>query len=138
MISRSVVLDTNVLVSAALKEASIPAEILKKIILKEVSTLTCPEIVAEYREVFARPKFKNWKFPPLWFDFMLSQSIWVAHDPPHWPLAGPDPDDLVFLSFANQQGATLITGNIKDYPLAIRRGTTVVEPAEYLAWIRSV
>jgi len=138
MISRSIVLDTNVLVSAAILEGSIPAEILKKIILKEVSTLTCPGIVTEYRQVFSRPKFKKWKFPPLWFDFILAQSIWVDHDPPAWPLNGPDPDDLLFLSFAHQQGATLITGNMKDYPSEIRQGTVVVEPSEYLRWIRNV
>ena len=133
MISRSVVLDTNVLISAALKESSIPAEILRKMISKEISTLVCPSIVSEYQEVFARPKFKKWQFPPLWFDFFLSQSIWIDRDPPAWPLIGPDPDDLLFLSFAHQQGATLITGNLKDYPEKILRGTTVVDPVEYVS-----
>ena len=136
MISRSVVLDTNVLISAALKEFSIPAEILRKIISKEIITLTCPGIVAEYRDVFSRPKFSKWTFPPFWFDFFLLQSIWIDHDPSPWPFLGPDPDDLLFLSFAQQQGATLITGNLKDYPQEIRRETTVVEPSEYLNWIR--
>ncbi|MEO5969894.1 MAG: putative toxin-antitoxin system toxin component, PIN family [Bdellovibrionia bacterium] len=138
MMSRSVVLDTNVLISAAIKESSVPAEILKKIILREMTLLTCPGIVEEYKQVFARPKFKKWRFPPLWFDFVLAQSIWVDHDPPLWPVSGPDPDDLIFLSFSYQQGATLITGNMKDYPKHIRQGTVIVEPSEYLAWIRKV
>ena len=137
MISRCVVLDTNILVSAALKEFSNPAEILKKIISKEIVTLICPSIVSEYREIFSRKKFNKFKFPPLWFEYFLSRSIWIDSDPPQWPLHGPDPDDLVFLSLAFHQGATLITGNLKDYPVLIRRNTSVVDPSTYLHWFKS-
>ncbi|MEO5968781.1 MAG: putative toxin-antitoxin system toxin component, PIN family [Bdellovibrionia bacterium] len=131
MISPRVVLDTNVLLTAGFKENSIPAEIVKMIILKEIQALNCPGIVEEYKEVFSRARFKKWKFPPPWFEIFLAQSTSLDCDPPSWPLMGPDPDDLLFLSFAHQQGAILISENMKDYPAEIRQGTIVMDPSEY-------
>ena len=139
MLSRSVVVDTNVLVSAALKEGSKPALILVHALRGDISPITCPAIVAEYRDVLARPKFKRWRFPPLWFEEFLRQAIHVPNDPPisaHRDL--PDRDDAVFLALAAQQGACFVTGNLKDFPKALRGTVEVVSAADYVAWLESV
>jgi len=49
-------------------------------------------------------------------------------------LAGPDPDDLVFLALAKASGAALVTGNLAHFPERIREGVTVLTPAAYLAF----
>jgi uncharacterized protein len=138
MPSRSIVLDTNVLVSAALKEGSPPASILLQVLQENIVAITCPAIVEEYLEVFQRPKFRRFQFPPIWLETFLSNAIHLDRNPPLWPLPEPDRDDLVFLSLAFRQNATLITGNLRDYPPAIRRKVEVVDPAGYLSWLASV
>ena len=52
------VIDTNVLVSAALKANSTPNGILKEIGNGRIIPLYNDEILAEYSEVLFRPKFK--------------------------------------------------------------------------------
>lgn len=139
MLSRSVVVDTNVLVSAALKEGSKPARILVQALRGDISPITCPAIVWEYREVLARPKFRRWNFPPLWFEEFLRQAIHVPSDPPLLAHADlPDRDDAVFLALAAQQGACLITGNLTDFPSPLRGKVEVVSAADYVAWLERV
>ena len=52
------VIDTNVLVSAMLKYQSVPGQIANEALLGDLIPLLSDEIIAEYREVLARPKFK--------------------------------------------------------------------------------
>ena len=52
------VIDTNVLVSAMLKFQSVPGKIANEALLGDLIPLLSDEIIAEYREVLARPKFK--------------------------------------------------------------------------------
>ena len=57
------VIDTNVLVSAMLKIQSIPGQIANEALLGDLIPLLSDEMIAEYREVLARSKFKfNQKF----------------------------------------------------------------------------
>jgi putative PIN family toxin of toxin-antitoxin system len=81
MISRTIVLDTNVLVSAAIKEHSPPGKILLRVLKQEIVPIICPSIWLEYREVFSRPKFKKWKFPPEWFEYLIEVAILIKKDP---------------------------------------------------------
>lgn len=130
---RLAVLDTNVIVSAGIHACGAPAKLVIDWVLEgAVQTVTCPAIVREYREVVQRPKFTPHKFPPLWLEFLIEESLRLP-DPEPWSLAGPDPDDLVFLALAWSAGAWLVTGNPRHFPVKIRRGVVVLSPAEYLA-----
>lgn len=133
--SRALVLDTNVLVSAALKPGSDLARIVERVLLREVPVHICDSIVAEYREVLNRPKFRPKGFPPVWFPRLI-QVAFHETEPAVWPVAGPDEDDLVFLSLAKVTGAVLVTGNLGHFPEAIRDGVDVCTPAEYLGRYR--
>ena len=128
--SRLIVLDTNVLISAAISDRGPPNAIVSLALQREILLLSCPAIVDEYYEVFRRPKFKKLGFPPFWLSVLLQQALHRPQDPDPWPIAGPDPDDLVFLALA--KGNILVTGNIKDFPKSIRLEVQVVTPAEYL------
>ena len=51
------VIDTNVLVSALLKSASIPGIVARESLEGQIIPLLNDEIIAEYRAVLSRPKF---------------------------------------------------------------------------------
>ena len=130
--STLVVLDTNVVVSAAIHAGGPPGQLVERVLAQDVIAVTCPRIVAEYRAVMARPKLAQLGLPPVWLDAL----VWLAHhrvrDPPPWPRVGPDPDDLVFLALAKATRAVLVTGNLRHFPARIRMGVPVISPATYL------
>jgi predicted nucleic acid-binding protein len=86
--------------------------------------VTCPDIVLEYQDVFHRPKFHRFGFPPLWLNNLLKLA--------HHHTENPDPNDLVFLSLAHRMEATLVTSNLKHYPIEMRRGVIVLNAREFL------
>jgi uncharacterized protein len=129
---RLVVLDTNVVVSAAIRAGSPPAELMMDWILEgKVQIVTSPMIVAEYREVLQRPKFRRYRFPPLWLDFLIDESLHLS-DPPTDTKQWPDPHDAVFLRIAQRSGAWLVTGNLKHFPERLRGDVKVLSPAQYV------
>jgi putative PIN family toxin of toxin-antitoxin system len=52
-----IVLDTNVLISAAVKPLGLQALVVNLVALRAVELFVSEAILAEYREVFSRPKF---------------------------------------------------------------------------------
>jgi putative PIN family toxin of toxin-antitoxin system len=52
-----IVLDTNVLISAALQPRGLPARVLEMVAYGAVELCASSEILDEYREVLSRPKF---------------------------------------------------------------------------------
>jgi putative PIN family toxin of toxin-antitoxin system len=130
---RLAVIDTNLIVSAAIQPQAIPAKVIHQWVLtRRVVAAICPAIVTEYREVIRRSKFTRYAFPPRWFEVLIEESIQLPN-PAAWPLAGPDPRDLKFLALANAAGACLVTGNLKHFPEEIRDRAIVYSPSEYLA-----
>ena len=128
----SLVLDTNILVSAALHLDGPPGLLIQAALRREVAFFTCPGLLLEYWDVLTRPKFARLGFPPPWFQPLLDQGHHLDSDPPPWPRQGPDPDDLIFLALAHRTGAVLVTGNLADFPLGIREGVQVLGPRAYL------
>jgi putative PIN family toxin of toxin-antitoxin system len=130
---RLVALDTNVIVSASINSVGPPAKIISDWVLSGmVHTVTSPRIVAEYREVIHRAKFLRYKFPPLWLEDVIEDSIRLP-DSDLWPYPCPDPKDTPFLALAHAAGAWLVTGNLKHFPESVRNGVRVLSPADYLA-----
>lgn len=135
---RLIVLDTNVIVSAGIHPPGnaprgAPAKLVMDWVLEgEVQLVTSPWVVAEYREVVRRPKFRRYGFPPLWLEFLIEESLRLP-DPAAWPHPAPDRKDLPFLALAHAAGAWLVTGNLKHFPELARASVVVLSPAEYLA-----
>lgn len=129
---RLIVLDTNVIVSAGIKPQSPPYRLIHSFVLEErVRIVLCPSIVAEYREVLARRKFAQYRFPPEWLEIMIASGLDLPESQP-WPHPLPDPDDGCFLALAKSSGAWLITGNAKHYPPGVRSGVVIKSPGDYL------
>ena len=130
---RLIVLDTNVIVSAAIKPGSAPAKLVMDWVLEgQVQSVISPWIAEEYREVAQRAKFRRCGFPPQWLEFLIEESLYLP-DPANWSATqGPDPKDIPFLAIAHMAGAWLVTGNLKHFPEAARNDVTVLSPADYL------
>lgn len=130
--NRVVILDTNIIVSAGIHLGGASGKIVELVLDGELILFTCPAILEEHVEVLARERFAKHLFPPTWLGTLLRLSTFRHEEPPPWPLTGPDGDDLVFLALAKQVGAVLVTGNLKDYPEAIREGVSVVSPRAFM------
>jgi putative PIN family toxin of toxin-antitoxin system len=132
-----VVLDTNILVSALISAFGPSARVVDLVLSGELRAAYDDRLMAEYREVLARPKFN---FAPedvaaILTHLEMDGGSVTAH-PLHREL--PDPDDLPFLEVAAETGAVLITGNVAHYPEAARGGAQVVAPGEFIrVWRRS-
>ena len=93
------VIDTNVLVSAMLKFQSVPGQVANEAFLGKIIPLLCDEIVAEYREVLARPKFKfDQKVVDVFIDGIIERGIFADAVPVEEII--PDPKDIVFYEVA--------------------------------------
>ncbi|MCE5276396.1 MAG: putative toxin-antitoxin system toxin component, PIN family [Planctomycetaceae bacterium] len=127
-----IVLDTNVLVAGLLSPQGPCSKVLQLILSERVQLCHDERILAEYRDVLARPRFGfHADLVAAVIDF-LEQSGESIISPP-WPLALPDPDDAMFLEVAAAADAMcLITGNLRHFPARVRGSVRVLSPAEFL------
>ena len=126
------VFDTNIIISAGITPGGVPAKLIFDWVMKKrVQVVTSPEVVAEYRYVVRRPRFRRYKFPPLWLEVLIEESL-ALQNPEPWIQPCPDPSDLPFLALAHTAGAWLVTGNLKHFQESARNGVNVLSPADYL------
>ncbi len=127
------VLDTNVVVSALLKPASVPGRALAAIWSTQAVVLYDARIEHEYRDVLRRPKFRA--IAAHLVDAFLATLTACGNDVgdvPSWPGAMNDEDDRAFVEVALAGRAdAIVTGNLRDYPLDL--GFEVRPPATLLA-----
>lgn len=132
-----IVLDTNVLVSGLLSAAGPPGWIVEAVLTGDLDLAIDMAIREEYEEVLKRTEFG---FPASHVDALLSAidnvALWVAAAPP-WPAPLPDPDDEPFLAVAAASGSALVTGNVRHFPVASRRGVAVLTPRELKERVRA-
>lgn len=114
------VIDTNVLVSGLLSENDTAAtvQVLGRMIAGEITPLYSDEIIAEYREVLSRKKFK---FSSQMIEYLLSviDKYGILIEPTLTGIVLPDMKDLPFYEVVLEKkndGAYLITGNAKHFP----------------------
>ena len=126
-----VVLDTNILISALLSPFGPPARVLDLALSGEIRLAYDDRVMAEYRDLLARPKFG--------FASEDVTDLLMFLEPDGEPVTVlplscelPDADDLPFLEVAAHTGAILITGNMRHYPSSVRGAVNVVTPAEFL------
>ena len=125
------VIDTNVLVSAFLKENSIPRFVINYMYAGKIIPIYNEDIISEYFAVWSRPKFC---FPKEAVNIAVNaiQKIGLKMDGINVLDPMPDPKDIVFyavtLSARKNFETYLITGNIKHFPME----TFVVTPRQIL------
>ncbi|MDE6404580.1 MAG: putative toxin-antitoxin system toxin component, PIN family [Lachnospiraceae bacterium] len=132
------VIDTNVLVSAMLKWDSLPGNVMELVFTGSIVPVVSEEIVREYREVLARPKFHfTDRIICEVLENIERQAVYinVTSLVPCEEL--PDPKDQVFYEVVAEERKTedayLVTGNIKHFP----KRTFIVTSREMLNIILS-
>lgn len=113
------VIDTNVLVSAMLKWASVPGSIVSMALEGSIIPVLNNDILKEYREVLSRPKFHLTE--GIVTDIIKSiREVAIFVDEEHIDIELPDPKDKVFYEVTMEKrkdyDAYLVTGNIKHFP----------------------
>lgn len=117
------VIDTNVLVSAMFSAESVPGAIAKEAMQGGIIPLISEEIIAEYKDVLSRPKFRFDRGAVKdMIDTIVKRGIPIDAGPVKELL--PDPKDVVFYEVVMEargqdemSDSYLVTGNIKHFPL---------------------
>ncbi len=128
------VIDTNVIVSALLNYESIPGKVLLLVYEGKVTPVFNDEILDEYYQVLARPKFSfGIDVVKSVVDTIRDMGINLTAEKLSVEL--PDPKDLVFYEVTMEgrkdNDVRLVTGNIKHFPAE----AYVVTPRQFIEMI---
>lgn len=132
------VVDTNVIVSALITKNpnSAPRQIFRAMLNGEIIPLYHKEIIDEYQEVLSRKKFHlQPKTVQVVLDAICQFGVEVNPKPTGEILV--DMDDLIFYEVTmekREEGAYLVTGNQKHYPIR----NFIVTPAEMVEILRNI
>ncbi len=131
MIPLRLVLDTNVLVSAALKPGGLQRTVFLLAITKPARLYVTEAVLAEYREVLARPEFKIRRGLRQQFLQLIRNHAQLV-TPARALRIAEDPDDDKFLECADAARADyLVTGNQRHFPTFWKK-TKVITSREFI------
>ena len=131
MLPLRLVLDTNILVSAALKSESLQRTTLNLALTSPARLYVSPTILAEYRYVLSRPEFNIRKGARLQLLQLVRNRSHVVNPSQRLDVCS-DPDDNRFLEAADRAGADyLITGNQRHFPTFWKK-TKVITSREFI------
>jgi len=124
-----VIIDTNVIISAALSPKGNAARIINIIDdNQEIQIFFSSEILDEYKEVLSRERLNIKPEAQICIiNTIIKVGMLIKPTGSEIPL--PDESDRIFYDAALEAGATLITGNKKHYPAE----NFIVTPAEFLS-----
>ena len=131
---QKIVIDTNVIVSALIQR-SFPYHIINDLFIEnKIQLCVSEELLAEYFEVLARPKFSKFH------DFFIRAEALLVEIETKATKFTPtikldlvsDADDNMILELADECLADfVITGNTTDFTFPIYKQTKIVSPKEY-------
>jgi len=128
------VVDTNIVVSAALRPGGLQRTVLLLAITRPARLYVSPAIFAEYEDVLSRPELqirKGLRQQLLKLIAKRSHSV----NPPRQLQLTRDPDDNMFLECADAARADyLVTGNARHFPRFWKR-TKVITSREFLSLV---
>jgi len=130
MVVRHAVIDTNILVSALLRPAGPPGQVMAEALAGRLIPVVSDAVLDEYSRVLTRPR--------LGLDAQRVRAVIEAmrnvgvrlHAAPAPPPDLPDPGDGPFIACALTAGCPVVTGNVKDFPP--RLGVTVVTARQWV------
>ena len=131
MIPLRLVIDTNVLVSAALKPNGLQRTVFLLATTKPARWYVSRPILEEYATVLARPELKIRKSLRLQFIQLIKNRTYSVA-PSRLPQLTTDPDDNIFLECADAARADyLVTVNQRHFPRFWKK-TKVINSREFL------
>lgn len=125
------VIDTNVLVSAMLKNGSVPGQVVAEALYGDIIPIINDEILAEYEDVLNRPKFRFDKgVVKVFLDELKKRAVYTDYGLIEDEIQ--DSKDVVFYAVLmekrKEKDAYLVTGNLKHFPVR----TYIVTPKEMM------
>ena len=134
MIPLRIVIDTNIVVSAALRPYGLQRTVFLLALTKPARMYVSQEILAEYRNVLARPALKITKGRQQQLLQLVRNRVQVVH-PRYKVEVTIDPEDNKFLECADAARADyLITGNQRHFP-KFWKNTKVITSREFVSLI---
>lgn len=131
MISLRLVLDTNVVVSAALKPEGLQRTVVLLALTKPIHWYTSRVILAEYGVVLARRELKIRRSVQQQLLQLIQNNVRVI-TPSHLAAETSDPQDNIFIECADAARADyLITGNPRHFP-KFWKNTKIISSREFL------
>jgi putative PIN family toxin of toxin-antitoxin system len=131
MIPLRLVIDTNVLVSAALKPNGLQRTVFLLATTKPARWYVSRPIMEAYATVLARPELKIRKSLRLQFMQLIKNHTYSV-TPSQLPQLTTDPDDNIFLECADAARADyLVTGNERHFPRFWKK-TKIINSREFL------
>ena len=124
----NIVLDTNILISAAWSPGRNASSILNAVAARKFTVCYDFRILLEYDRVFHYPKFKfnEWEINAV-LDPVIKNGISVVPDPITDVLFERDETDRKFYEVTKFCQAILVTGNLAHYP----QDPDIISPAEF-------
>ena len=132
MLPLRLVIDTNVLISAALKPLGLQRTAFLLAITKPARLYVSRPILEEYADVLSRPELRIRKALRLQLLQLIKNSSHVVVPSRRLEVCS-DPDDNVFLECADKAGADyLITGNSRHFPKFWKK-TKIITAREFVS-----
>lgn len=111
-----IVLDTNVVISAAVKPVGNQALVINLVALRAVELCVSEDVLAEYREVLSRPRFARLDSTAVSRLLALIEREATMVTPTQRLAISADDSDNRFYECADAAGADyIVTGNIKHF-----------------------
>jgi uncharacterized protein len=134
MLPLRLVIDTNVVISAALKPEGLQRTTFLLAITKPARLYVSQPILAEYADVLARPELKIRKGLRRQLLQLIRNRGNLVVPSRRLEVSG-DPDDNRFLECADAARADyLVTGNLRHFPRFWRR-TKIITPREFIGLV---
>jgi putative PIN family toxin of toxin-antitoxin system len=132
MLPLRVVIDTNVLISAAIKPAGLQRTVLLLALTKPARLYVSRPILEEYGEVLARPELRIRKGLRQQLLQLIENHSYTVAPPRHLEVTS-DPDDNMFVECADAARADyLVTGNQKHFPRFWKK-TKIITTLEFIS-----
>jgi putative PIN family toxin of toxin-antitoxin system len=134
MISLRLVVDTNIVVSAALKPDGLQRGVLLLAITKPARLYVSKAILTEYRDVLSCPEFRIRRcLRQQLLDLIKKRAYLVA--PARTLQVTSDPDDNIFIECADAARVDyLVTGNVRHFPRFWKK-TKIITSREFLTLV---
>jgi uncharacterized protein len=132
-----VVLDANVLVSAALSRSGAPAGLLTAALEAEIELVACPALLDETARALASPKLRTRVAAAdanRLLDLVRELADLVTDPEGPAPIHSPDPADDYLLALAAREQVPLVSGD--EHLLGLRGRAPVLSPREFLDQLR--
>jgi uncharacterized protein len=134
MIPLRLVVDTNIVVSAALKPDGLQRTILLLAIIKPARLYVSNAIFTEYQAVLSRPEFQIRKGLRQQLLDLLRKRAYLVNPVRRIQVAN-DPEDDKFIECADAARADyLVTGNVRHFP-RFWKNTKIVTSREFLSLV---